>query len=149
MITIEEQDLYKRLRNEWLDSLTANEYDSLSRSRALDSLSLFCAKHEVNAVRFTKERTQLLYLKDSVNAIFDSLNKKPNKLNQKIMKEIKNRISKKTAKKIFSWIDAKMEEAKNEQVCFDEYFSEDLPKGCESDYDIYKKHFFNKKKEEK
>ena len=101
MTTIEEQDLYKRLRNEWLDSLTANEYDSLSRSKALDSLSLFCAKHEVNAIRFTKERTQLLYLKDSVNAIFDSLNKKPNKLNQKIMKEIEKHIQ----KRIFNWFE--------------------------------------------
>ena len=149
MSKAEQQELYKRIRNEWLDSLTANEYDSLSRSKALDSLSLFCAKHEVNSVRFTKERTQLLYLKDSVNAIFDACNNKTNKLHIKMMKEIENRISKKTAKKIFSWIDAKMEEAKNEQVCFDEYFSEDLPKGCESDYDIYKKHFLNKKKEEK
>ena len=149
MSKAEQQELYKRIRNEWLDSLSYNEYDSLSRSKALDSLSLFCAKHEVNSVRFTKERTQLLYLKDSVNAIFDACNNKTNKLHKKMMKEIENRISKKTAKKIFNWIDAKMEEAKNEQVCFDEYFSEDLPKGCESDYDIYKKHFFNKKKEEK
>ena len=103
----------------------------------------------LEAIKISKEETQLLYLKDSVNAIFDACNNKTNKLHIKMMKEIENRISKKTAKKIFSWIDAKMEEAKNEQVCFDEYFSEDLPKGCESDYDIYKKHFFNKKKEER
>ena len=56
MSKAEQQELYKRIRNEWLDSLSYNEYDSLSRSKALDSLSLFCAKHEVNAVRIAREK---------------------------------------------------------------------------------------------
>ena len=58
MSEAEVQDLHKRIRIEWLDSLNANEYDSLSRSRALDSLSLFCAKHEVNSIRIAREEAQ-------------------------------------------------------------------------------------------
>lgn len=48
----EEIELYVRIRNEWLDSLNAEEYDSLSRAKALDSLSLFCAKHEIKSIKF-------------------------------------------------------------------------------------------------
>jgi len=43
-------------------------------------------------------------------------------------------------KRIFDWIDAKILEAQENQVCFDEYFSSgDLPEGCDSDYDAFKK----------
>jgi len=87
MSEAEVQDLHKRIRNEWLDSLTANEYDSLSRSKALDSLSLFCAKHEVNSIRIAREESQAKRL---------PINWRSNKeVIELVKREIKNRQEKK------------------------------------------------------
>jgi len=73
VLTKEVRDLYIKLRNKWLDSLNANEYDSLNRSNALDSLSLFCAKHEVRAVRIAREELVAEH-KREINKLLKEMN---------------------------------------------------------------------------